>query len=168
MLLMFVKRILLYAYSIPTFSILVIVKIHPSLENAIETEETYSPIETVKLKKNLWKSIIITGDSYVFCRGEFVSGSNGALAHGYKLDWGFSVLEHYFSDYTDLIRGKILDPEIEEVSIKTKDGNLFKANLIEYNNDEKFWFLVSDGEDLVGSTITGLSSDGKIIEQITK
>lgn len=99
---------------------------------------------------------------------EFVSDSTGALAHGYKLDWGFSNLEHYFSDYTDLIRGKILDPEIKEVSIKTKDGNLFKANLIEYNNDEKFWFLVSDGEDLVGSTITGLSSNGKIIEQITK
>jgi hypothetical protein len=99
---------------------------------------------------------------------KFVTGSTGSLAHGYKLDWGFSNLEQSFSDYTDLISGKILDPEIVEVSIITNDGNEFKANIIEYNNEEKIWFLVTDGEDLIGSTITGLSSNGEIIEQITK
>ena len=52
--------------------------------------------------------------------------------------------------------------------IKTNGGNEYKAKLIEYNNDEKFWFLVTNREDLIGSTITGLSSDGKIIEQITQ
>lgn len=98
----------------------------------------------------------------------FVSGSSGSLAHGYKLDWGFSNLIPHFSGYTDLIRGKVLDPEIEEVRIKTHEGNEYKANLIEYNNGEKFWFLITSGEDLVGSTIRGLSSDGKVIEQISK
>jgi hypothetical protein len=99
---------------------------------------------------------------------KFVSGSTGGLSHGYKIDWGFSNLESHFSDYTDLIKGKILDPQIEEISIKTDGGNEFKANIIEYNNDQKLWFLVTDEDDLLGSTITGLSSDGKIIEQIVK
>ncbi|ATP40812.1 hypothetical protein CSE16_12580 [Solibacillus sp. R5-41] len=99
---------------------------------------------------------------------KLVSSSTGELSHGYKLDWGFSNLEFHFSDYTDLIRGKILDPQIEEVNVKTNGGNEFKAKLIEYNNDEKLWFLVTNGEELIGSTITGLSSDGKIIEQITQ
>ncbi|WP_391122560.1 hypothetical protein [Psychrobacillus sp. L3] len=104
-------------------------------------------------KKNLfgWKLV-----------NSFASG----LTHEHKLDWGFSNLESSFYGYTDLIRGKILEPQIEEVNIKTDGGNEFKANIIEYGDDQKFWFLVTDGEDLIGSTIIGLSSDGKIIEQI--
>jgi len=99
---------------------------------------------------------------------KLVSSISGDLSHGYKLDWTFSNLEFHFSDYTDLIRGKILDPQIVEVNIKTTSGNEFTANIIEYNNDEKFWFLVTNGEDLLGATITGLSSDGKVIEQLTQ
>lgn len=94
------------------------------------------------------------------------NSSTVLLSHGYKLDWGFLNLKFHFSNYTDLIRGKILDPQIEEVNVKTNGGNEYKAKLVEYNNVEKFWFLVTNGEDLIGSTITGLSSDGKIIEQI--
>ncbi|GAE33669.1 hypothetical protein [Halalkalibacter akibai] len=97
---------------------------------------------------------------------KFVHGSTGTLDHGYKLDWGFSNLEFELSGYTDLIRGKILDPRIVEVTVQTTNGNEFKANVIDYNKDEKFWFLVSGGEDLLGSTITGMSSDGEMIEQI--
>lgn len=70
---------------------------------------------------------------------KLVSSSTGELSHGYKLDWGFSNLKFSFSDYTDLIGGKVLDPQIEEVNVKT------------------------NGEDLIGSTITGFSSNGKII-----
>ncbi|EGQ27948.1 hypothetical protein HMPREF9372_0056 [Sporosarcina newyorkensis 2681] len=36
--------------------------------------------------------------------------------------------------------------QIEEVSIKTEGGNEFKANIIEYGDDPKLWFLVNDGE----------------------
>lgn len=97
---------------------------------------------------------------------KLVTSSTGELSHGYKLDWGFSNLEFSFYGYTDLIRGKILDPQIEDVKIETDGGNEFKANIIKYGDDQKFWFLVTDGENLIGSTITGLSSDGKIIEQI--
>ena len=99
---------------------------------------------------------------------KLITYSSGDLSHGYKLDWSFSNLAFHFSDYTDLIRGKILDPQIEEVNIKTTSGNEYKANLIEYNNDEKFWFLVTNGEDLLGATIPELSSDAKVIEQLTQ
>ncbi|KAA0542284.1 hypothetical protein FZW96_21390 [Bacillus sp. BGMRC 2118] len=99
---------------------------------------------------------------------KLISSSTGKLLDGYKLDWGFSNLEPHFTDYTDLIRGKILDTKIEEVIVKTNGGNEYKANLIEYNPDEKFWFLVTNGEDLLGSTIIGLSSEGNIIDQFVQ
>lgn len=99
---------------------------------------------------------------------KLVNSSTALLSREYKLDWSFSDLASHFSDYTDLISGKILDAQIEEVTVQTKSGTEFTANLIKYNDDEKFWFLVTNGEDLLGATITGLSSDGEIIEQITK
>ncbi|WP_158738008.1 hypothetical protein [Alteribacillus sp. YIM 98480] len=107
------------------------------------------------LKKNLfgWK---------------FVSGSSGQLTYENKLDWGFSNIAPYFSDYTDLLKGKILNPSIEKVRVETKSGNEYTANIVEYYNGEKFWFFITDGEELLDSTITGLSSDGEIIEEITR
>lgn len=84
-----------------------------------------------------------------------------------KLDWGFSnVKQDGFGDYTDLIRGKILVPEIETVKIVTNEGNEYEAKIIEYNNSERFWFLISKGEELLGATILGISKDGKIIEEL--
>lgn len=38
--------------------------------------------------------------------------------------------------------------QIEEVSVKTEGGNEFKANIIEYGDDPKLWFLVNDGEKI--------------------
>ncbi|WP_078546782.1 hypothetical protein [Litchfieldia alkalitelluris] len=99
---------------------------------------------------------------------EFLSGATGQVSMEHKLDWGFSNLAMDFSNYTDLIRGKILDPEIVEVKILTKKDNEYNASIVEKHNNERFWFLITNGEDLLGSTITGLSSKGEIIEQITR
>ncbi len=60
------------------------------------------------LKKGLfgWKSL---------------SSSAGLIYDEDKLNWSFSNLVYLnFSNYTDLIRGKILDSEIAEVRIMTK------------------------------------------------
>lgn len=99
---------------------------------------------------------------------ESLGGGTGQISSDYKLNWGFSNLEMMgLPDYTDLIRGKILAPEIVEVKIMTKKEKEYEANIIEYNTNDRFWFLITDGEDTLGSTITGLSEDGEIIEQIT-
>lgn len=94
-----------------------------------------------------------------------VSGQN---PEGYKLSWSFSNLTFDFSGYTDLISGKIFDAGIKEVRIVTKNGVEYSAEIIEHNNNEKYWFLISEGEELLGATITALSQDGEIIEQMTK
>ncbi len=100
---------------------------------------------------------------------KFIGGGSSQISDEYKLDWSFLNLElTSFSNYTDLISGKILDSAIQEVRIQTKTENEYDAKIIHYNNLERFWFLITDGEDLLGSTITGLSSDGKIIEQIIR
>lgn len=119
-------------------------------------EHTSAKIEyfgNIRLKKNIfgWK---------------LGSNSSGQTPNDHKLGWHFSNLKHDFSKYTDVLSGKILDSEIKEVFIVTKNNKEYQAEIIEYNNGERFWYLVTDGEELPGSTVTGLSIDGKIIEEI--
>lgn len=90
------------------------------------------------IKKDLIGSALFKKDLFGW---KLVSSSSGELSNEYKLGWGFSNLVSHFSDYTDLISGKIL----EEVNVKPKGGNEFKAEIVNYNNDEKFWFLVTSG-----------------------
>ncbi|UCZ53544.1 hypothetical protein LGQ02_01735 [Bacillus shivajii] len=95
-------------------------------------------------------------------------GSASYISKDYPLNWTFSNLEKQgFNDYTDLLSGKITDPKIDVVQIKTKNDNEYEAQVIEYRPGEKFWFFVSDGENLIGSTVTGLSKAGEIIDEIT-
>ncbi|MCM3711137.1 hypothetical protein [Sporosarcina luteola] len=107
-----------------------------------------------RLKKNIfgWK---------------LVSSSSGQSPNDSKLGWHFSNLEFDFPKYTDLLSGEILDSEITDVVIVTKNNKEYHAEIIEYNSGERFWYLVTDGEDLLGSTVSGLTSDGKVVEQIT-
>ncbi|MGM0878078.1 MAG: hypothetical protein ACQEWV_26025 [Bacillota bacterium] len=49
----------------------------------------------------------------------------------------------------------------------TKNKKDYRAEIIEYNNGERFWYLIIEGEKLLGSTVTALSYDGEIIEQKT-
>lgn len=116
-----------------------------------------------------------TGELYfgtaIFKKGilgwESLGSFSSQIPKDKELDWGFSGLKEVgFGDYTDLVRGKILSPEIEKVKVVTKEGNEYEAKIIEYNNSERFWFLISKGEELLGATILGISKDGKIIEEL--
>ncbi|MBT2663195.1 hypothetical protein [Bacillus sp. ISL-45] len=116
-----------------------------------------------------------TGELYfgtaIFKKGilgwESVGSFSSQIPKDKKLDWGYSgVKQDGFGDFTDLIRGKILSPEIEKVKVVTKEGNEYEARIIEYNNSERFWFLISKGEELLGATILGISKDGKILEEL--
>ena len=109
--------------------------------------------------------------SAVFKKGLFgwksLGSSSGQIPKDKKLDWGFSSLDQMgLADYTDLVRGKVLVPEIEKVRILTKEGNEYEAKIIEYNNRDRFWFMVTKGENLLGATIQGISTEGKVIEEL--
>lgn len=107
-----------------------------------------------RLKKNIlgWK---------------LVSSSSGQSPDDLKLGWHFSNLKYDFTKYTDLLSGEILDAEIKDVIVLTKNNKEYYAEIIEYNNGERFWCLVTDGEELPGSTVSGFTSNGKVMEQIT-
>jgi hypothetical protein len=124
-------------------------------DEAIVFFESEDSFGNVRLRKNIfgWK---------------LGSSSRGQIPEDYKLDWAFSNITDDFSKYTDLISGKILDPNIKKVDIVSENGKTYRAEIIEYSNGESLWFLMTKGEKLLGATITTLSSSGEIIEQITK
>ncbi|MFD2512060.1 hypothetical protein ACFSUR_28480 [Halalkalibacter alkalisediminis] len=75
-----------------------------------------------------------------FLGWEIVRGGSLYLLEDSKLNWGHLELKDYLSSYTDLLRGKITDPEIEKVQVITKDGKEYQARVIKYNNDDRFGF----------------------------
>lgn len=97
-----------------------------------------------------------------------VGASSGQHPEGNTLSWSFSDLTFDFSGYTDLISGKIFDADIQEVRIVTQNKVEYRAEIIEYRNGEKYWFLITEGEELLNSTITANSQEGKVIEQMTQ
>jgi len=97
-----------------------------------------------------------------------VGAFSGQNPEGYKLSWSFSNLTFDFSGYTDLISGKIFDAGIKEVRIVTQNEVEYHAEIIEYHTGERYWFLISEGEELLDATITALSQDVEIIEQMIK
>ncbi|MCT2534868.1 hypothetical protein NC661_03985 [Aquibacillus koreensis] len=99
-----------------------------------------------------------------FLGWEVVRGGSLHLLEDSKLNWGHLELGDYLTNYTDLLRGKITDPEIEKVHIITKDGKEYQARVVEYHNDDRFWFVIANGE-LLDATVTGLSFEGDVIEK---
>lgn len=65
---------------------------------------------------------------------------------------------------TDILYGEILDSKMERVLVKTNSGKQFEANIVEYNNGERLWFVITEGEPLIDVTITGYSRNGIIME----
>ncbi|MCM3745120.1 hypothetical protein M3193_13350 [Sporosarcina luteola] len=100
-----------------------------------------------------------------FLGWKIVRGGSLYLLEDSKLNWGHLELRDDSTSYTDLLRGKITDPEIEKVQVITKDGNQYQAKVIKYNNKDRFWFLIADRE-LLDATLIGLSLDGNVIEEM--
>ncbi|GAA0359410.1 hypothetical protein GCM10008932_10040 [Alkalibacterium iburiense] len=84
-----------------------------------------------------------------------------------EMDFGltFSNLEFSSSTHTDLISGIIGHPDIVMVEVETLSGNTYDAEIIEYDAGERFWFLLTDGDNTVGSIVTGLTEDSEVITQ---
>jgi len=81
-----------------------------------------------------------------------------------KLGWSFHNLEHEKGvDYTDLLYGKVIDDDIKEVNVMTKEGKESLAEVINVSGDESFWYALSENKDLNTATTQGLSDTGEII-----
>ncbi|MBU9723560.1 MULTISPECIES: hypothetical protein [Bacillaceae] len=92
-------------------------------------------------------------------------GTGGQIVVDDKLGWSFSNLEHQnFSQYTDLISGVIMSPDIVEVRVTSINENVYTADIVEFNGG-RFWFLVTDGDDVSFATKTGLNEDGEVVEE---
>ncbi|MBP3950223.1 hypothetical protein [Bacillus suaedae] len=100
---------------------------------------------------------------------EHLGGQASPINMDHKLDLSFSGFSTNFSGYPEVVSGKIIDSEIDEVRVVTRAGNESEATIIEYDKNEKCWFLIgSNEEELLELTVTGLSSDGEVIERVTR
>src|SRR5699024_6324361 len=98
---------------------------------------------------------------------KFMGGSSSDYVgdrSGVKLGWSFHNLEHEKGiDYTDLIYGKVIDDDIEEIKVTTTEGQVYSAALIEKSSGESFWYSLSENKDLNTATAQVLSDNGEII-----
>lgn len=95
----------------------------------------------------------------------FNGGSASELVPAIDFCLSFSNLEYDSSTHTDLLFGIIAHIDIDKIKVETESGNTYDAEVIEYDAGKRFWFLLTDGDNTVGSMVTGLSAEGEIIEQ---
>ncbi|MNL00160.1 hypothetical protein D3C87_1205820 [compost metagenome] len=81
-------------------------------------------------------------------------GSTSVSPKEHKIGWSFFDLKRDFSNYTDILYGKILDAEIADVLVNANDGKQYSAKIIGDNNGDRYWFLITDGGTLMNSTVT--------------
>ncbi|WP_042161498.1 hypothetical protein [Paenibacillus gorillae] len=98
----------------------------------------------------------------------FMNGSTSLSPKKHKIGWTFFDLKRDFSNYTDLLYGKILDAEIADVLVNANGGKQISAKIISDINNDRYWFLITDGVTLMSSTVTARSQTGKIIDQIPR
>lgn len=67
-----------------------------------------------------------------------------------------------------MLTGKVLNADIEVVEIVSEQQQTYIAEIVEYEPGERFWFFISKDDDLSGATVTAMSQDGEIIEQMTR
>lgn len=96
---------------------------------------------------------------------EYYGGTTSQIIPEMNFGLTFSNLEFSSSTYTDLLSGAIGQPEIAMIEVETPSGNTYDAEIIDYDTGERFWFLLTDGENTLGSTVTGLTEDYEIINQ---
>lgn len=95
----------------------------------------------------------------------FNGGSTSQVDPEIIFSLSFSNLEYDSSTHTDLISGIIGHPDIETMKVETDSGHTYEATIIEYDTTERLWFLLTDGDNTMGSTVTGLSENGEVIYQ---
>ncbi|MCT8140248.1 hypothetical protein H1D32_22635 [Anaerobacillus sp. CMMVII] len=139
---------------------------HPELKVAhIELLEKNKAVAVLRLgsgENSSFGNVILEKN---FLGWEIVRGGSLYLLEDSQLNWGHFELRDNLSSYSDLLRGKITDPEIELVQVITKYGKEYQARVIKYNNDDRFWFLIANGE-LLDATVKGISFEGDVIEEI--
>ena len=138
---------------------------HPNLTVAhielLEKNKAVAFYEWSDEENTSFGNVIIEKD---FLRWEINRGGSLYLLDNSKLNWGHLELRGNAATNADILRGKITDSEIESVQVITKDGKEYQSRVIEYNNGEKFWFLIAN-EELLDATVTGLSLDGDVIAE---
>gem|GEM_PF-4652313 len=94
----------------------------------------------------------------------FDGGSTSAAPKDHKFGWSYSNLTGEVP-YKGIFYGKIFDPEIEGMTLKSSDGREYSCNIVEYGSGERFWFYLTDKVELSDSIVIAYSHSGEILEQ---
>ncbi|WP_336772849.1 hypothetical protein [Paenibacillus sp. MMO-58] len=93
-------------------------------------------------------------------------GSTSAEPKEHKFGWSFNGLKGDVPHYAGMYSGKIYDPQIASMWIKSRSsGKELPCQIIEYGAGEKFWFYLSEEEEGPDSVILARSETGEILEQ---
>ncbi|SFD54907.1 hypothetical protein SAMN05216378_0407 [Paenibacillus catalpae] len=95
----------------------------------------------------------------------FVGGSTSAESKYHKFGWSYSDLEGATLNYKGIYYGKIFDPEIERMTLKSRAGSEYSCQIIQYRAGERFWFILTDKVEQSDSVVIARSQDGEILGQ---
>ncbi|WP_127497179.1 hypothetical protein [Paenibacillus glycanilyticus] len=96
----------------------------------------------------------------------FTGGSTSAEPKEHKFGWSFYGLKGDVPNYAGMYSGKIYDPEIASMWMKSRSsGKEQPCRIIEYGAGERFWFYLSEQEEGPDTVILARSQTGEILEQ---
>ncbi|MFA9555781.1 hypothetical protein ACERII_00535 [Evansella sp. AB-rgal1] len=94
-----------------------------------------------------------------------IGGSSYQITQRDNLHWGFSNLSYSSPNFDSLISGRLFNDEVVEVIVVVNNQEE-KAKIVEYRDGERFWFYLSEVEDLSNSVpVYGVNENGDILEQ---
>ncbi|WP_336788596.1 hypothetical protein [Paenibacillus sp. MMO-177] len=96
----------------------------------------------------------------------FTGGSTSAEPREHKFGWSFNGFNGDVPYYAGMYYGKIYDPGIASMWIKSRSsGKELPCQIIEYGAGERFWFNLSEEEEGPDSVILARSQTGELLEQ---
>lgn len=94
-----------------------------------------------------------------------ISSAIGEVPMNEEMGLMFADLRDRSSIYTDLITGELNNSEVVEVKVSTLSGKSYEAFVVGNESVNRYWFLFTNEDDLIGATITGLSVEGEVLLQ---
>ncbi|ADU30628.1 hypothetical protein [Evansella cellulosilytica] len=93
-------------------------------------------------------------------------GSSSHISARHPMGWNYSNYDYANTSYQSLLNGKLLNEEIDEIVITIHNiDKEVSGNIIDYGDGERFWYYISEDDNLDEVTIYGISKNGEIVEQ---
>ncbi|WP_168118967.1 hypothetical protein [Paenibacillus sp. HB172176] len=97
---------------------------------------------------------------------QFTGGSTTETPEKYLIGWSYNHIESEFADYKGILYGIIKDSTITHIIIHEQDGNELDANIAMYSDGKRFWYMLSQRDDLASAIVEAYDGNGKLLQRI--